>query len=261
MGYEQIAVEQRGRIAVIALNRPEKRNSLSEQMSGELITALKDADRDDAVGAVVITGKGKAFCAGGDLGDFSQMISKTAPAIHREGRESTELFKMGLHLSKPLIAGINGPAMGGGLGLAAMCHLAVASENAQFGTPEIKMGIFPFVVFPLLIRAVGPRKALAMALTGETLDAGQALELGLVHKVAPAGSLEEEVLNLAGQVAEYSPLVLRLGLNAFNTVMDMEFSKAMDYLNTIRVIDFMSQDLKEGATAFLEKRRPLWKGM
>lgn len=260
MDYEQISVEQRGRVRIIYLNRPEKRNSLSEQMSRELVAALREADAEDDVGAVVLTGKGKAFCAGGDLGDFAQMVSKTAPDIHREGMESTELFKMGMRLSKPLIAGINGHAMGGGLGLAAMCHLAVASENAKFGVPEIKLGIFPFVIFPLLIRAVGPRRALALALTGESLDAGQALALGLINRVVPGESLEENVLTLAGEVAGHSPLVLRLGLNAFNGVMDMEMNKAMDYLNTIRVVDFMSEDLKEGATAFLEKRQPLWKG-
>jgi enoyl-CoA hydratase/carnithine racemase len=261
LAYEQIVVEKRERVGVIYLNRPEKRNPLSKQMTGELLKALLEAEVDSNVGAVVITGKGKTFCAGGDMEDFAKMEFSTAPSIYREGDETTRLFKIAVNYRKPLIAGINGPALGGGLGLAAMCHLAVASENARFGTPEIKVGIFPFVIFPLLVRAMGPRKALAMALTGEIVNAGQALEIGLVNHVVPVGELEEKVLALAGEVAGYSPLVLSLGLNAFNTVMDMEINKAMDYLNTIRVIDFMSQDLKEGAMAFLEKRQPVWKGM
>ncbi|MFZ5631440.1 MAG: enoyl-CoA hydratase/isomerase family protein [Bacillota bacterium] len=260
MEYEQVSVEQEGRVRVVFMNRPEKRNALSEKMTSELITALGEADADPDVGAVVLTGKGDAFCAGADLADFAQMASKTAPVMHREGMASTELFKMGLKMTKPLIAAVNGHAMGGGCGLVAMCHLAAASEKAKFGTPEIRVGIFPFVIFPLLIRSVGPRRALEMALAGESLSAAEAKEIGLISRVFPAGELYSGVIKLAAEMAGRSPLVLRLGLNAFNTAMDMEINKALDYLNTLRVIDFMSEDLKEGAMAFIQKRAPQWKG-
>ncbi len=260
MGYEQVSVEQEGRVRLVFMNRPEKRNALSEKMTSELIEALEEADADPGTGAVVLAGKGEAFCAGADLADFAMITSKTAPVLHREGAASTELFKMGLRMTKPLIAAVNGHAMGGGCGLAAMCHLTVASDRAKFGTPEIKVGIFPFVIFPLLIRAVGPRRALEMALTGRSLSAAEAAEIGLVNMVIPAEEFQAGVLRLASELAGRSPLVLRLGLNAFNTAMDMEIAKAMDYLNTLRVIDFMSEDLKEGAMAFIQKRAPEWKG-
>lgn len=260
MVYEQVAVEQEGRVRVVFMNRPEKRNALSEKMTAELIEVLGEADTDPGVGAVVITGRGEAFCAGADLGDFARMTAKTAPVLHREGMASTGLFKMGLKMTKPLIAAVNGHAMGGGCGLAAMCHLAVAGDNARFGTPEIRVGIFPFVIFPLLIRAVGPRRALEMALLGQSLSAAEALSIGLINRVLPAEELHSAALQMASEVAGRSPLVLRLGLNAFSTAMDMEISKAMDYLNTLRVVDFMSEDLREGAMAFIQKRAPEWKG-
>ncbi|MCL6610504.1 MAG: enoyl-CoA hydratase/isomerase family protein [Peptococcaceae bacterium] len=260
MEYQQVTFGQEGRVRVVYMNRPGKRNALSERMASELIAALGEAEADPGVGAVVLTGMGEAFCAGADLGDFAATASKTAPVLHREGEASTELFRMGIKMTKPLIAAVNGHAMGGGCGLAAMCHLAVASDKARFGTPEIKVGIFPFVILPLLIRAVGPRRALEMALTGRSLDAGEALEMGLVNMVLPAKELYPGVLRLASEVAGRSPLVLRLGLNAFNTSMDMEIGKAFTFLNTLRVIDFMSEDLREGAMAFIEKRAPEWKG-
>ncbi|WP_027365020.1 enoyl-CoA hydratase/isomerase family protein [Desulfotruncus alcoholivorax] len=260
MKYEHLIVEQENRVRVVFMNRPEKRNALNEKMAAELIAALYEADADSGVGAVVLTGKGDSFCAGGDLSDFAQASTKTAPVLHQEGMASTEMFKMGLKMTKPLVAAVNGHAIGGGYGLAAMCHLALANEKAKFGTPEIKVGIFPFVIFPLLIRAVGPRRALEMALTGRSISAAEAKEIGLVNKVCPPEDLLRESLALASEVAGWSPLVLRLGLNAFNTVMDMEINKAFDYLNTLRVIDFMSDDLKEGAMAFTQKRSPQWSG-
>lgn len=260
MEYDQLSVEQDGRVRTVVMNRPDKKNALSEKMALELAAALGEADADPGVGAVVLTGKGDAFCAGADLGDFAAAASKTAPVLHREGAASTGLFKMGLKMTKPLIAAVNGPAMGGGCGLAAMCHLAVASGRAKFGTPEIKVGIFPFVIFPLMIRAVGARRALEMALTGRTLDASGAAEIGLVNMVLPEEGFREGVKRLAAEVAGRSPLVIRLGLEAFNIAVEMEMARAMDCLNTLRVIDFMSEDLKEGAMAFIQKRAPEWKG-
>jgi len=258
--YEQIVAEQKGRVRIVYMNRPERRNALSEKMIAEQISALKEADVDRDVGAVILSGKGEAFCAGADLGDFSRMGAKTAPVIHQEGMDSTELFKMGFKMTKPLIAAVNGPAMGGGCGLAAMCHLAVAGDKARFGTPEIKVGIFPLVIFPLIIRAVGQKKALEMAICGQTLSAAEAAEIGLVNRVFPMEELYEGALKMASDISDRSPLVLKLGLNAFNTISDMEVNKAMDYLNTLRVIDFMSEDFKEGANAFIEKRKPVWTG-
>lgn len=260
MSYKNILYEKTDHIARIIFNRPEKRNSLNSQLISELIKAVTEADLDNDVNAIVLTGSGKSFCAGGDISDFAELTSKTAPLIQEDGLASNEVFRLGCLVRKPLIASVNGHALGGGCGLVAMCHLSIASETAKFGTPEVKIGIFPFVIFPLLIRALGPRKALELALTGEIITAPEAHRIGLVNRVVPPDQLEEETLKLARTVAGHSPLVLRLGLEAFNNIINMEMEKAFRYLNALRVVDFMSEDLKEGAMAFLEKREPKWQG-
>lgn len=260
MEPKELFYEKENSIAKIILNRPEKRNALSVTMTHELIGVLQDADRDPAVKVIVLTGTGKVFCAGGDLDEFSRLREKSAPAVYNEGVESTALFRMGVLLRKPLVTAVNGPAVGGGCGLVAMSHLAVASEEAKFGTPEIKAGMFPFVIFPLLVRAVGPRKALALALTGEMIAAPEAERIGLVNKVVPAETLLPETMKLAEKLAGYSPLVLRLGLDVYNTAVDLEINQAFSYLNALRVVDFLSADLQEGVRAFLEKRLPRWQG-
>lgn len=260
MELKEIVYEKEAGVARITLNRPEKRNALSEAMTKELVWALEKAGADEEIKAVVLTGSGPTFCAGGDLEYFARLVTKGAPAIYREGEESTELFRMGVRLKKPLVAAVNGPALGGGCGLVAMSHLAVAAEGAKLGTPEIKVGMFPFVIFPLLVRAVGPRKALELALTGELIGAREAERIGLVSRVVPPEALMAEAEKMAGALAGYSPLVLRLGLEVYNKAADMEAERAFSFLNTLRVIDFLSEDLKEGARAFLEKRPPRWRG-
>lgn len=260
VNFENLVYEQIDRVVIITLNQPNKRNALSSVLTKELIAAIKHADAEDQVGAILLTGSGKAFCAGGDLGDFAQMGTKTAPDIHQEGVESTELFRLGGLVTKPIIAAVNGAAMGGGCGLAAMCHIVIASEKAKFGVPEIKVGMFPFVIFPLLAKSFGARKALELALTGGVVDAKEAQRLGLVSQVVEADSLIDQAQQLAQTIAGYSSMVLRLGLDAYNNSLDMEINQAFRYLNTLRVVDFMSEDLKEGARAFLEKRDPRWMG-
>ncbi|BCJ86121.1 enoyl-CoA hydratase/isomerase family protein [Effusibacillus dendaii] len=209
---------------------------------------------------VFYKGAGSAFSAGGDLAAFSQSALMSAPQHHQEGKANTELFRLGATVKKPLIAAVNGHALGGGCGLVAMCHIAIASETAKFGTTEIKVGLMPFVILPWIRRAVGHRKALEMMLTGDILSAQEAKEMGLVHRVVPADRLAEEAASLACTIAEYSPLAIRLGLDAFYTTEDMDLLKSMDYLNTLRVVSFLSEDLQEGASAFIEKRTPQFKG-
>jgi len=255
-----LIVERREKVALVVLNQPERRNPLSDEMAGKLADTLEELNRDPLVAAVVLTGAGKAFCAGGDLGQFADFHRLGSLDHLRKGQYSTRLFQQGSRMRKPLIAAVNGAAMGGGCGLVAMCHLAVAGENAKFATPEINVGLFPLVILPLMERAVGRKKALEMGLTGETLTAQEAKDAGLVNRVVADDRLLEETVRLAETLAQKSPAALEIGLKAYNDSDNLSLPEALDHLNTLRVITFMSEDLAEGARAFLEKRRPNWRG-
>jgi enoyl-CoA hydratase/carnithine racemase len=260
MSYETIIYEVREGIATITLNQPEMRNPLSKQTTEELTDAIQRGDYDANVKAIIITGSGKAFSAGGNLNEFKENFSKSVPDLHAEGRESTQLFKLGATVKTPLIASVNGPALGGGCGLVAMCHIAIASEEAKLGLTELRLGIVPFVILPWIKRAVGDRKAMELMLSAEILSAEKAKELNLVHRVVPHNQLEEETWKLARTIASFSPLAVQLALDAFYTTDQMELMKALNYLSTLRLVSFCSEDLKEGAAAFLEKRAPVWRG-
>jgi enoyl-CoA hydratase/carnithine racemase len=260
MTYEAILVETSEQIATITLNQPEMRNPLTAQMIGELIQAIRQADQDPDVRVIVITGSGDAFCAGGNLNEFRRTMEKSAPTLYDEGHRSSQLFKLGEEVRTPLIASVNGPALGGGCGLAAMCHITIASDRAKLGTTEFRLGLVPFVIFPWIRRAVGHKNALEMMLTAKVMTAEEAREIGLVQRVVPHDQLQEETRKLARHVASFSPLAVKLGLDAFYTTEQMDLKKSIDYLSTLRIVSFLSEDLREGATAFLEKRPPEWKG-
>lgn len=260
MAFETILYEKSENVAKVTMNLPEMRNPLTEKLTQELVTAIREADKDPEVRTIILTGAGKAFSAGGNLKEFQKTLEKTAPQLYFEGRESTELFKLGSEVTTPLIASVNGPALGGGTGLVAMCHLAIASSEAKLGLTELSLGLVPFVIMPWVRRAVGNRRMMEMMLTAEILSAEQAKEVNLVHRVVSPDALEEETMKLARRVASFSPLAVKLSLDAFFTTEQMDLLKSFDYLSTLRLVSFMSKDLKEGATAFLEKRQPEWQG-
>jgi enoyl-CoA hydratase/carnithine racemase len=260
MVYETILYEEINSVAKITLNLPEMRNPLTEKSTQELILAIREADRDPNIRAIILTGAGKAFSAGGNLNEFKKNLERTAPELYVEGRESTELFKLGTEVTTPLIACVNGPALGGGTGLVAMCHLAIASTEAKLGLTELRLGLVPFVIMPWVRRAVGERKMMEMMLTAEILSAEQAKDINLVHRVVSPEELEKETMKLARKVASFSPLAVKLSLDAFFNTEQMDMLKSLDYLSTLRLVSFMSEDLKEGASAFLEKRQPAWRG-
>jgi enoyl-CoA hydratase/carnithine racemase len=158
------------------------------------------------------------------------------------------------------VAAVNGAAFGGGMGITCVAHMAIASETATFGIPEIKLGIFPLTILPIIRPVLGDRLTMDLALTGRSMDAAEAKSVGVVNRIVPAETLMDEALALAGQIASFSPLALRLGIEAMQTSTDMGFDEAMDYLNAMRTIFFSSEDLNEGARAFLEKRKPVWRG-
>ncbi|WP_342512897.1 enoyl-CoA hydratase-related protein [Sporosarcina sp. FSL K6-1522] len=260
MNYTTILYEVTDHIAKITMNLPEMRNPLTEALTAELITAIRTADQDQDVRVIILTGAGKAFSAGGNLNEFKANFEKSIPELHREGHESTELFKLGATVKTPIIASVNGPALGGGTGIVAMSHLAIASNQAKLGLTELKLGLVPFVILPWVRRAVGNRRAMELMLTAEIIDAEKAKDYELVHRIVPHDQLEEETWALAKTVASHSPLAVSLGMDAYFTTEQMDFMKSFDYLSTLRLVSFQSEDLKEGASAFLEKRKPSWQG-
>lgn len=260
MAYETILYDVEENIATITLNQPDLRNPLSGDSTAELVEAIKRADEDKEIKAIILTGAGKAFSAGGNLNGFKKSFETPVPQLHKEGRKSTELFKLGATVKKPLIAAVNGAALGGGTGLVAMCHIAIASSKAKLGLTELKLGIVPYVILPWVRRAVGERKVMEMMLTAEILSADQAKEINLVHRVVEPENLMEEARKIAKTIASHSPLAVELALDAFYNTQQMDFMKSFDYLSTLRIVSFRSEDLKEGASAFLEKRAPNWKG-
>lgn len=258
--HETILYKEFDHVAKVTLNLPEMRNPLTEKSTQELVQAIRYADENPDIRAIILTGSGKAFSAGGNLNEFKKNLEKTAPELYVEGLESTELFRLGAEVKTPLIASVNGPALGGGTGLVAMCHLAIASTEAKLGLTELRLGLVPFVIMPWVRQAVGERKMLELMLTADILSAEQAKEINLVHRVVSPAELEDETMKLAKQVASFSPLAVRLSLEAFFNTEQTDKQKALDYLTTLRLVSFMSEDLREGATAFLEKRPPSWKG-
>lgn len=259
--YQTITTEIKDRVATITLSREERRNTISPTMMAELLDAFKKYDDDPSVVTLVLTGAGnKVFCAGAD---FAESMGTTASFLDRyEGqRNFTELFKIIRGLKKPLVGRINGHALGGGLGLAAACDIVIAADDCHFGTPEINVGLFPYIIMATLLRFTStPKRLLELMLTGERVTASEAQELGLVNYVIPREQLDAKVDEITQKIATKSPAILRLGRRAFYTMRDMEYDKALEYLASMLAVNTMAEDVTEGIAAFLEKRQPQWKG-
>jgi enoyl-CoA hydratase/carnithine racemase len=239
-----------GRVMRLALNRPEKRNALNAELCRRLVAALEAAEADDRVGAILLAANGKSFCAGMDLAEL-------APAATAEIGEAQErLFTIGARLAKPIVAAVQGAALGGGTGLVANCHVVIAAEDATFGLTEIRLGLWPFLVFRAVSAALGERRTLELALTGRVFGAGDAREIGLAHEVAPdaAGRAAE----VARAVAGYSPTVLRSGMAFVHKVRGTDWQTAGRIAREVRDEVFRSRDFQEGLQAFREKREPCW---
>jgi enoyl-CoA hydratase/carnithine racemase len=249
---------RRDAVATLTINRPEARNSLSHDVVVELRGALQEAKRDPAVRVIVITGAGTIFCAGADLNSFRQ----EQPELDRyyQRRQLADLFLDMTDLGKPTIARVNGHALAGGFGLVASCDLAIAVDTAQFGLPEVNVGLFPMMVLAIVIRNLPRKAAMELTLTGKRIDAGEAARLGLVNRVVPAQQLDAEVDGLAAELAKKSPVGMKLGLEAFYRMQDMSFPSAVAYLQDQLALLGLSEDLKEGVAAFFEKREPRFSG-
>lgn len=259
--YKAITAAVKDKVGRITLSREEKRNAISPTMMNELLDAFKKYDEDQNIVVIVLTGAGgKVFCSGADIGES---IAAGASFIerHEEQRKFAELFKIIKALRKPLIGRINGHAMGGGLGLAAACDIVITAEDCKFGTPEVNVGLFPYVIMATLLKVTtAPKRLLEMMLTGERVDAREAMALGLVNYAVPRDQLDVKVDEIAQKLAKKSPATLRLGRRAFYTMRDMEYEKALEYLSSMLAINTMAEDVAEGIASFMEKRDPVWKG-
>ncbi|MFL6335389.1 MAG: enoyl-CoA hydratase/isomerase family protein [Pyrinomonadaceae bacterium] len=257
--YETLLVERRGRVAVITINRPQKLNALNIQTRAEGAAALEELREDESVRVVVITGAGeKAFVAGADIGEFE---GRTAVS-QRDVMTARSLFTAVDTFPKPVIAMINGFCLGGGCELALSCDIRVASETARFGQPEINLGIIPGGGgTQRLTRLVGEGKAMELILTGDMIDAQHAYNLGLVNLVVPAADLEAKTLELANRIAEKSPVALRMAKEAVKTAARANLDEGLRREIDLFALTFSSQDKDEGVRAFLEKRKPDFKGV
>ena len=246
-------------VATIALDQPETRNALSDELLGELIDALQAVRDDDAVRCVVLTSTHeKVFSAGGNLAGFAAEV----PLVHKHfaTERFPALFRLLGELGKPSICAANGHVLAGALGIALACDLVIAREGARFGTPEINVGLFPFMIMALIYRNVPRKKTNELLLLGEQISAEEAERIGIVNRVVPAAEFDEAVGDWARKLAGKSPVMMRLGKDAMFRQLDMELLDALDFLRAQLTIAFSTDDIQEGVRAFFEKRDPDWTG-
>ena len=255
--YEHILFEQDGPIASVTMNRPEKRNALSLDHMQELIDCLKAIGKGKEAQIVVLAGNGPAFCAGHDL---SEMVGRDPDFYRHLFDVCCELMETIQEIPQPVIAQVHGVATAAGCQLAATCDLVVASEEARFATPGVKIGLFCSTPMVALSRSVGQKKSMEMLLTGEFISAEEALAEGLVNKVVPAEELGSQTRALAEKIAEASPLVVGVGKQAFYRQLDMSTEQSYAYTKEVMSFNASFADAQEGICAFLEKRKPEWKG-
>ena len=248
-----------GRVARITINRPERRNSLSWGVIESIRAHTAEAKANREVRVVVLTGSGdKAFCAGADL---SGMAAGASYLDLHEGRgQLADLFGDFWSLGKPTVARVRGFALAGGFGLALSCDFVICSDDSQFGTPEVNVGLWPYMITVPLVRSMPPKKALELMLTGRRVSAEEAERIGFVNQVVPADRLDAAVDELAATLAAKSPAIVKLGRDSFYQVWDVAADQALAYLHTMLTITTETDDAREGILAFAEKREPKWRG-
>jgi enoyl-CoA hydratase/carnithine racemase len=257
MEYENLRWSTEGPLGVVTLNRPERRNALSLDLMLELIRCLDRCSGDRNIRAVILAAAGKAFSAGHDL---KEMVGRTVNDYRRIFDVCSELMQKIQSIPQPVIAQVQGVATAAGCQLVATCDLAIASEEATFATPGVKIGLFCTTPMVALSRAVGRKRAMEMLLTGRIVDARTASEWGLINRAVPAGELHEETRALACRVAESSSLTVAIGKQAFYSQVDLDQPKAYAYAKEVMTMNALAQDAQEGISAFLEKRVACWTG-
>jgi enoyl-CoA hydratase len=247
------------KVATIALDEPETRNALSDEVLDDLIEAFELARDDDSVRCVVLTSTHeKVFSSGGNLAGFAADV----PLVHKYWATDRfpRLFRLIGELGKPTLCAANGHVLAGALGLALACDLIVARDGVRFGTPEINVGVFPFVIAALIFRNVPRKKATELLLLGEQISAQDAERIGIVNRVVGADEFEAAVREWATTLAAKSPVLMRMGKDALFRQQDMAFADALEFLHAQLTIAFSTEDIQEGVKAFFEKRDPVWTG-
>ncbi|WP_354701127.1 Enoyl-CoA-hydratase [Paraconexibacter sp. AEG42_29] len=246
-------------VATIAMDQPDSRNALSDELLDDLLAAFAQARDDSAVGCVVLASTHPStFSAGGNLGGFAADV----PLIHKHQGTARfpQLFTLIGELGKPVLCAANGHCLAGALGLAIACDMIIASDKATFGTPEINVGVFPFMIAALIYRNVPQKKTTEMLLLGDRISAEEAERIGIVNKVVPADAFDAAVEDWSTRLAAKSPLLMKLGKDALWRQKDMPLEDAWDHLRSQLTIAFSTEDIQEGVNAFFEKRDPVWKG-
>lgn len=251
---KELLIHQKHRILHVTLNRPDKRNALTCDMCTGIAEAVASAQEREDIGAVFITAAGQVFCAGMDL-------DEAALPHHNLASAHEELFTMGAHSMKPIVMSVNGPALGGGLGLVAQGHVVLAGESAVFGLPEIRIGLWPFLVYRSVEAAVGPRRTLELSLVGRVFHAPEALQWGLVHQVCPSSEVCERANALARDLGKASPSAIAAGMQYFRESREKSWKDAGELAAALRSKLMASGDFEEGRAAFKEKREPRWPSM
>jgi enoyl-CoA hydratase/carnithine racemase len=255
--YERIKVGRAGAVETITLSNPQRRNAIGPQMISELVCALGDARASDDVRSIVLTGEGRAFCSGGDFGGASV---ESMSGGSGDPRDFVDLLLALYRSDKPVIAKVNGDALGGGLGLAAASTFSVASTAARLGTPEIDLGLFPMMIMAVLGRHVPRRRLIEMMIFGEKINAEEAVRVGLVNQAVAPDELDAEVGRLTDRIAGKSAVAIRLGLRALAAQDDLDLEQALPLLRARFFECLATDDAREGLLAFVEKRAPKWTG-
>lgn len=256
MTYQHILLERSGAVATITMNRPEKRNALSEDHMGEFIEALRAVGADAGLRAVILAGNGPAFCAGHDL---RELIDRDLLAYRRVFDRCVELMTAVQSIPQPVIARVHGIATAAGCQLVATCDLALAADTATFATPGVNIGLFCTTPMVAVSRAVGRKRAMEMLLTGTAIDARTAAEWGLINRAVPADALVAETAALAERIAAASRVTIGIGKQAFHAQIDLDQAKAYAYAKEVMSMNALAADAQEGMCAFVEKRKAVWR--
>jgi enoyl-CoA hydratase/carnithine racemase len=257
--FDALLYDVADHVARVTINRPDKRNSLSWTVMTELRRAFAAAKADPDVRVVVLTGAGdRAFCAGADLSGMAEGAGYAA--LHDARGELARLFRDMWELGKPIVARVRGYALAGGFGLAMACDLVVCSDDAQFGTPEINVGLWPHMITVPLTRSMPPKRALELMMTGRRVQADEADRIGFVHRVVPVDQLDAAVDELAATLASKSPSIMKIGRDSFYGAWDQAAEDALRLLHPLLSVTAGTEDAAEGIAAFIEKREPNWTG-
>ena len=257
MSYQHLVHSTDGQLGIITLNRPERRNALSLELMLELISCLDEMTGETNIRAIILAASGKVFSSGHDL---SEMVGRTVNDYRRLFDVCTELMMKIQSIPQPVIAQVQGIATAAGCQLVATCDLAIASDQAAFATPGVKIGLFCTTPMVALSRAVGRKRAMEMLLTGQLVDAATAADWGLVNRVVPAAELEAATRELACKIAQASSFTVALGKQAYYAQIDLDQPKAYAYAKEVMTLNALAHDAQEGISAFLEKRVACWSG-